>query len=379
MHSRRRCWSVPLLLLAACASAPPAPRGPTVERDLALPPAVVAAIAGGALRAALPFGDPVPHARGVMVQRLGDDHWRLAFACRDGDWLPLASHRLALAPAADRTHGVQIVEEVLAAHTRTDRGAGPVVVQLDVHAHGAGARLTATLSADLAATLDRAIALALDPGANLPGLEEPNLATWAEHRLLALAVAAEAAGDSSLAHAQRQAAARLLGGNAALQERLAEDAERHGEFALATDLGWQALLTAGDAHQRASVARRLAALAARGEDPAAWRAAARERLADVDLERAAAMLHTARRLHDEPALDYRLQSRLHKLRQDGDAAEANALLAREHSGLVTDLPAFVAELWLPALPGAATVSHRPAAAARAPLGLSDVALAAPGR
>lgn len=379
MRSRRSHLALVPLLLAACASAPAGPCGQRVERDLALPPAVVAAIAGGALRAALPFGDPVPHARGVLVQRLGDDHWRLAFACRDGDWRPLASHRLALAPAADRTHGVQIVEEVLAAGTRTDRGAGPAVVQLDVHAHGAGARLTATLSADLAATLDRAIALALDPEANLPGLEEPNLATWAEHRLLALAVAAEAAGDPSLAHAQRQAAARLLGGNAALQERLADDAERRGEFALANDLGWQALLTTGDAHQRASVARRLAALAARGEDPVAWRAAARERLADVDLERAAAMLHTARRLHDEPALDYRLQSRLHKLRQDGDAAEANALLAREHSGLVTELPAFVAELWLPAHPGAATVSHRPAAAARAPLGLSDVALAAPGR
>jgi hypothetical protein len=84
--------------------------------------------------------------------------------------------------------------------------------------------------------------------------------------------------------------------------------------------------------------------------PPAGPAAARQELHLADPARAAALLHTARRLHDEPAADYRLQSQLHRLREDGEGARANGLLAREHAGLSTDAPTFLAELWLLAEP-----------------------------
>lgn len=358
-------WCV--LLLAGCASAPPSDL-PTVaiERTVALPPSVLAAITGGALRSGLPFADPVPGARGVLVVALPGDHWRLAFGRRGDAWLPLASHRLALLPGDDPEVDVRTIAEPLPAEARTERAAATGGFALAVAPAATGAVLRGTVPAPLAPAIARAIALALDPGVALPGLEEPNLAAWAEHRLLANARASEQRGERSQAHAERQAAARLRSDNTALQARLAQDAERRGEREQAAEHGWQALLATRDPRQRSVLCRQLAVLARQGADPVAWRTAARERLRDADPEQAAALLHTARRLHDEPALDYRLQSQLHRLRDDECAARATALLAREHAGVAIDVPTFVAELWLTVTPPVSAAAHPPAAAGAGP-------------
>jgi hypothetical protein len=333
------------LLLAACASLPPGAELAPFVREVELPPAVAAAVVGGALRRAMPFADPSPAVRGVLVSAPAADEWQVAFT-RVGDvWLPLGTHRLALRIANDEAASLEVAREALAHAASTARAAWAGGFRLHVQATPHGTRIAGEMPAAMVRRLDDALALAHDPAAARPGLDEPNLAAWAAHRLLAAAHAADVAGDRDRAHARRQAASRLGCGNYALHARLAADAERRGEARLAVQHGWQAVLACDDLVRRGELARQLDRIRQRGTDPVAWRTAARQRMHESDAELAAHLLHTARRLQHEPTADYRLLSRTHRLRDDDDAAHATALLAREHAGSAIDVKSLVAELW----------------------------------
>ncbi len=351
-------------VLAGCVGGPRVELA-TVARDVALPAPVAAAVIAGALRLELPFADPVPVAAGVPVQHLAPGHWRVAFTRRGRGPAPLASHRLALLPGRDPARAVRIVCEPIDDAQRTDRWPLDRAWALDVRGDASRASVTGSVPRELAPAVERALLLALEPETPMPGLEEPNLAAWAQHRLLAAAAAADRHGDTTRAHAQRQAAARLGAGAAAdagVQAALAADAERRGHWSRALDHDWQALLASDDPRERHAVAARLAAVAARGEHAEAWRAAARDGLHGADPARGRALLHTARRLADEPSADYRLQSQLHRLADADEAAQASALLAREHAGLDVAAVAFAAELWSHApVPVARTAATQPAA------------------
>jgi hypothetical protein len=363
-----RLLPLPLLsvgiALAACATAR-RPVTSTVARELPLPPAVAAAVLGGALRIELPFADPVPAAAGVALQRLGEHQYRIAFTRRDNGWAPRATHRLALVPATDPAAGVDVVCTALPPAQCTDRWPAVAGFVLDVRGAGSGCTVTGHAPGELVPAIERALLLAVDPATPTPGLEERNLATWAQHRLLAAAGGAERAGDDVTAFARRQAALRLGAVPDAVHGALAADAERRGQWTRALDHDWQALLGAGDPRRRHAAAARVVGHARRGDDAFAWRAAARAQLHGVDPERGAALLHTARRLHVEPAFDYRLQSQLHHLADALDAARASALLAREHAGLDVDAVVYAGELWSHGpQPVPATTRTLPAAPAR---------------
>lgn len=338
-------WSLAVVLLTACATRPSLPSATVCPEasELPAPPAVVAAVAGGALRLALADSDPVPAASGITVQPRPDGGFRLAFARVNDRWLGLGSHRLTIALAADATQPV-----VIAVRTRRDEGAdtaaaASTVFAIDIEPTPGGARLRGAVPAIAAPALHTALALLGDPRAALPGLQEPNLAVWASHRLQLAARDAERAGDASAAHALLAAASRLAPVSGDVHAMLALDAQCRGDVDAAEDHGWQALLASTNAQQRAALATQLLELRERRDDAQAWRSAARAHGEDVDPRTASALLHTARRLQPMPSLDYRLQSELHHRHLADELANATALLAREHAGIITDLPTFLAE------------------------------------
>lgn len=334
------------VVLTACATGPSLPTL-TIDPAAAVvpaPPAVVAAIAGGALRLSLPDSDPVPAAPGIVVEPRPDGGFRLAFARLGDRWLGLGSHRLTIALAVDPTQPV-----VTTMPSRRHEGANPAATAaaafaIDILPAPGGAHVHGTVPAAAAPALQAALALLADPRAALPGLQEPNLAVWASHRLQLAAREADRAGDATAAHALRTTASRLAPVSGDVHAMLALDAQCRGDVDAAEDHGWQAMLATSDATQRAALAARLHELRERRDDARAWRRAARDHQEDLDPRTASALLHTARRLEPMPSLDYRLQSELHHRHADLDLASATALLAREHAGIVTDLPTFLAEV-----------------------------------
>ena len=339
-------WSLAVVVLTACATRPPLPTtiGWSQTGDCLAPPAVVAAVAGGALRLALHDSDPVPAAPGVVVQPLPDGGFRLAFARLGEHWLGLGSHRVTVALAADPTRPV-----VASLRSRSDEGEGEgakaaSVFAIDIEPTPLGARLVGTVPATAAPALAAALALLADPGAALPGLQEPNLAAWASHRLQLAARGADRTGNAPTAHSLRSTASRLAPLCGEVHAMLALDAQCRGDVDAAEDHGWQAMLSTTNVQQRAALAAQLHELQERRDDARAWRRAARDHREDLDPRTAPALLHTARRLQPMPSLDYRLQSELHSRDFADELASATALLAREHAGIVTDLPTFLAEV-----------------------------------
>ncbi len=352
-----------LVWLAGCANAPPPANCVVLEQHVAMPAEVVAAIVSGALRRELPFCDPVRAAGGVLAQAVGSGHWRVGYCRRGGEWHAIASHRLVV--ACSETGDLHTQATALSPEETSARPSDPEF-RLEVHATANGCTLRGSLPALLAPSVSRAMALAQDPCTAVPGLDEPMLAAFALHRLLAMAQLADHDGDVVLAHSLRQRGARLSGATAALHAALASHALRTGDAQQAADHGWHALLATRDVQLRSTLSQHLTGLAAVGVDALAWRTAARTQLQAGHAESSAALLHTAQRLLAEPTLDYRLLSQAHRLQHDDHAAHANALLAREHAGLHLDLVTFAAELWsLPAAVRPAMTLRTPTAATAA--------------
>lgn len=317
-------WLLPGLL-AACAGLP-RPEPQPVRHELPAPADVAAAVVAGALRAALPFADPVPASAGAPALRRGAA-FAIAFALLPGgEWRAIGDHRLRI-DGGDRGCVPRVVCEPMAAHERTD--ARPAFVLL-VEPSESGCVLHGTMPATLAPAVDNACRLLVDPRTPLPGLAEPNLAAAALHRLRSAAVAAEHGGDPAAAHELRQVGADLGATTAALQARLGDDARAAGDVADARARYWQALLVSRDPGHRARLARDLGDLARTDRRASLWRRAAEQRLAAGDPDGARAFVHTARRERDDPSADYDLLARSHDQRADALAATASALLAREH-------------------------------------------------
>jgi len=235
-------------LLAACAGTPRADRYETVawERSDALPPGVAAAIVGGALRSHLPFADPLPQAHGVLASPQGAHHWRLQWHAHGRGVRAAGSHRLGIVLGPDRTASCVV-------HPSRSPDSAPVggaTFTIDIVALATGCHLRGELPPTWTAAIDRALALAHDPRLALPGLREPNLAAWAQHRLLEDAAACAQRGDTEGAQACVLAAARLPHAFGARHEALAAQALAAGDPERAHDHAWRAVLAATDPAHR---------------------------------------------------------------------------------------------------------------------------------
>jgi hypothetical protein len=222
-----------------------------VERAAALPPALAAAIVGGAMRRHLPFADAMPVAAGVLATPTQDGHWRLAWLRRGHDFIAIGSHRLRV--AADAGSVVAAAGE--AANDAPGTGLG--YCRIDVHPDRRGSWIVGDLPPGWLPALDHALQLAADPTLPLPGLDEPNLARLAHHRLRADALASERRGDAATASRQRRLAARLAETGAPAFDELAASASEHGLHELANDHAWRAVLAADGPLQRARNQQRL--------------------------------------------------------------------------------------------------------------------------
>lgn len=315
-----------------------------LERTVDLPPLAAAAIVGGAVRNQLPFVDPVQSAAGVLVQLRAGQAPRLLLVHRGQKLALVASHRVRLCPGRQPTDAPFCDLHELAADERTRAANGPAAVAIEFHATANGTRLVGQLPRPLVDAVDQALALAADPTLALPGLGEPNLAVWAQHRLHLAMAAAERAHDDDASRALRQRAARLRTASASLHRALGTDALRSGDAKAAQDEFWCALLASDDPLQRSRSAAQLRTVMACAEDPDSWRQRARS-LRGADPATAAGLVHLAARLAPRPATDYRLRSQIQRDRDDPHAAMASVLLAREHAGLDIGIAAFAAELW----------------------------------
>lgn len=236
-------------LLAACAGLGHCGDGDgdavRVERVAALPPALAAAIVGGAMRRQSPFADAMPVAAGVLATPTSDGHWRLAWLRRGHAFVAIGTHRLRV--AADAGGIFAAVGEAANAVP----GAGLGHYWLDVHPDRRGSWIVGDLPPGWLPALDHALQLAADPTLPLPGLDEPNLARLAHHRLRAEAIASDRRGDAAAASRQRRLAARLAETGAPAFDELAASASEHGLHELANDHAWRAVLAAGGPLQRA--------------------------------------------------------------------------------------------------------------------------------
>lgn len=314
-----------LAMTAGCAGLP---CPPTYERRLDLPADVAAAVAAGAVRHLLPFADPVPQAAGAPARHRGGGSFAIVYERRgDGDWVPNASHRLRIDGGERATVRIEPAPTNPRMPGWGSASTERLQVEIDGDALGCAvrARGTSACAAELAQALDRAFALAVDPGAECVGLAEPNLAAWTCDRSLASARRLLGAGEPARAEEQLLRAARLRGLGSPQQHELGELAAQSGDLPEARARLGAALLLSDDPTARAHLAARLLALDAPRAGPTSRPGT------PAELAVAAVRLHTARREHSEPALDYHLQSQLHRQDHDDLAAVACALLAREHT------------------------------------------------
>lgn len=340
------------VLLGACTSMRLRSDEVDYRCEVALPVDLTAAVFAGAVRAALPFADPLPNAVGAPASQVAGDCFEITFEqAAIGRWTPNATHRLSVQNRREQTPLPCVrIEALYGKHRLLPLGSAAVQrLRISVRGSAAGSEVRASLPPELAASLrqafDRAAQLAVDPDAEALGLSEPNLAALTAHRLLRRATAELAAGEPAKAASLLQRAALLGADNARLHERLGELAARMGDDAFAREQLLQALLVTTDPVTRQHLACRVAAVESGATMRAPLQKAARERLAVLDTAGAEALLHTARRRWPQPAEDYRLQSELHP---DGDMAKlACSLLAREHEAETANLAAWTRTL-LPA-------------------------------
>jgi hypothetical protein len=347
LSSHTRCRPAVLLLaLAGCRLAPPPAPTPLspVEVSIALPLPTAAAIAGGALRAALPFSDPAREEPGILVQRLGPDRLRLALHQRaTGGWSPIGDHRLALALGPADGDGVPALQHAWRAvpfEPGTD--AIDACAWLELREHGAVTTIAGALPAALWTAVTRALLHAATPDGASPSLGEGNLERFLVHRLAALAAAAAAAGDRDRARTLRWRAASSAAAPPCLEALLGDEDAAGGDGERAAERYWLALALTRDPAERARAGQRLAAIA--GSDPAGQRRTASLLLRTAD-PTAQTWLHSARAEAPEPIEDYGLLSQFHHRRGNPQRARASALLAREHAAARTALAPFAAALW----------------------------------
>ncbi|MEO6595618.1 MAG: hypothetical protein ABIP94_12770 [Planctomycetota bacterium] len=340
MLSRSVHWSVAsaiAMLMAACSSMQRASGEVAYTRSIALPVELATAVLAGAVRAALPFADPLPNATGAPASRLGDDCFQITFEQNaDGLWTPNATHRLTVATSSEHAPLPDVHVEVLAGRYRLlPLGArAKARIQLTIRGSATGSLVAGSLPSSLADSLrqalDRTAVFAVDPATVALGLSEPNLAALAAHRLLAQALAAMNASQPQAGRSLLQQVELLGIHSPRLHERLGELAAQMGEHALAREQLWQAALSTDDPTTRQYLAQRVAAVEVAAIARAPLRRAARDRLAAFDMAAAETLLHTARRRWPQPAEDYLLQSQVHRERDNDMVRHACSLLAREY-------------------------------------------------
>lgn len=327
-------------LLTACATSP-APAAAAYARTLPIGVELAAALAAGALRAELPFADPVPGAAGAPVTPAADGSFTLCYELRDdGSWLPNATARLRVVMPRTWPEGPLPAVEQLPANGLSGCGRAAIArIELRCTGGPGHCRVTGSLPQlvdhDLARRLDATWELALAPTPQAPGLDNHNLRTLVAHHLLHEAHQRTAAGGGDgdgAASTILQAMA--LGADApAFALALGRHALERGDEATATTQLWRAALTADEPRERQQAARLLRLATAPAASRAdLWRAgAALGPAVGSDLAGAHHLGHSARRLAPQPATDYRLQAELHRRGGDDQLALACSLLAHEHA------------------------------------------------
>ena len=332
MSSRRRLPGLPALcLLGACATAPVQPTAVAYQRELPIGVELAAALAAGTLRGELPFADPVPQAAAAPCSRLAADTFVLRYERRnDGQWLPLATHRLRVAmPRAVQACSSPQVEVRPALGMPGFGGHATAVVELRFV--GGPTRCTVTGSLpqwpdhDLSRAFDRTWDLAAAPLAMAPGLRDGNLLAIVAHRLVAEAALLRAAGDHHGASRLLLQAAALGADAPAIQLAIGTSDALGGDPAAAAERLWQTALASDDPTLRQHAVTLATTLTSPTDGAANLRLAAAEHLADFDLAGARTLLHSARRSEPRPPADYRMQRELHRRAGDHLAALACAL------------------------------------------------------
>lgn len=266
-------------VLTSCATVPEAERDIVFERELPLTAPVAAFVVADAVRAALPFADPLPYSGGAPATQIDRGRYLVRYQKRGTSWLPSADHRLLLphpgAPVIARP-----TSELPGYGFGADRK-----LQLEIRALETGSPETTAVRGILPRHLLPSFETALDRGVTRYRSSPP--------------VTAE------LARAREFSSAGELG-----------RARHHRDHAA---------LATTDPTLRALVMRQVTT----PDNAEAARRHARERLAAHDLSTARMLLHTARRTAPDPGIDYELLWQLHRQDEHDLGALANALLARE--------------------------------------------------
>lgn len=325
-------------MLSACATSR-APAPVAYARALPIGVELATALAAGALRADLPFADPVPGAAGAPVTPAADGSFTLCYERRDdGSWLPNATARLRVVMPRTWPAGPTPAVERLPASGLSGCGRAAIGrIELQFTGGPGHCRVTGSLphlvDHDLGGLLDATWDLAQSPSPQAPGLGNHNLRTLVAHHLLYQAHQRTAVGDGDgAATAILQAMA--LGVDApAFELALGRHALERGDEAAANAHLWRAALTADDPRERQQAARlrRLATTPAANRAERLRAGAALGPAVGSDLAGAQHLGHSARRLAPQPATDYRLQAELHRRAGDDQLALACSLLAHEHA------------------------------------------------
>lgn len=297
---------------------------------LELPADAASAIVSAALCADL-HAEPVSTASGAPVTP-NEQGYRIEWTSDAlGNWLPTASHRLALRAADDHAKVEQIKVDLPGFGARTRER---VLVEVVTVNTGCTVRLRANATSfeHLSTALQRALSLACSLEDSGPGLTESNLAAWRLASLLG--EASDHPNQARRSNLMRRAARQPTAPSRVFRD-LAEIAANNGQFAEAAGYARHGMLVETDTIARARLARLAHSFALRTMAPPDLRAQALDRIHSGDVQIAEKLLHSARRVDSRPAIDYRLLGKLHRQRGDEMAALAAELLAREYDA---DLP-----------------------------------------
>ncbi len=326
-----------MCLLGACATLPNQPAAVAYQRELPIGVELAAALAASTVRGELPFADPVPQAAAAPCSRLAADTFVLRYEQRrDGQWLPLATHRLLVVmPRAVQAGSPPRVETRAALGMPGFGSEATTIVELKFVGGPTRCTVVGSLPAgpghDWARTFDRKWDLAAAPTALAPGLIDGNLRAFVAHRLVAEAARQQAAGDRHGASSLLLQATALGAEAPAILLAIGTSNPLGSDPGAAAERLWQTALASDDPTLRQHAVTLAATLAAPADGANRLRLAAAQQLAAADLDGAQTTLHSARRAEPRPSADYRMQRELHRLAGDHLAALACALLAREHS------------------------------------------------
>jgi hypothetical protein len=207
------------VLLPACAAgAPPTP--PVVwQRHVALPVLPATALVAAAVRHALPFADPEPHAAGAPATVRPDGSGEVHYVRRDRGFAPQAHHRLAFGAGTAATEPGAVADLAVTVAAGPPLTVEPVArggsLRITITAAPGGAQVWAELPHSVAALLADRLGRSLDQ-AEQPDridacLAEPQLAAFVAQRLFVGACGDLAQGDARAAE-RRLVRAMSLGG-----------------------------------------------------------------------------------------------------------------------------------------------------------------------